>query len=98
MARVTGDDQTCTSTTSLLESRTSNLRDSRQTDCDVMSVLIRSEADVLLANLAYGHDTLPLHAEQLFWHSRILKQKIKKSLEKKLDTFERLKVFTWGLW
>ena len=56
MARVTGDDQTCASTTSLLESRTSNLRDSRQTDCDVMSVLINSEADVLLANLAYGHD------------------------------------------
>ena len=61
MARVTGDDQTCTSTTSLLESRTSNLRDSRQTDYDVMSVLISTEADVLLANLAYGHDTLPLH-------------------------------------
>ena len=57
MARVTGDDQTCTSTTSLLESRTSNLHDSRQTDCDVMSVLISSEADVLLANLTYGHDT-----------------------------------------
>ena len=58
MARVTGDDQTCTSTTSLLESRTSNLRDSRQTDCDIMSVLIRSGADVLLASLAYGHDIL----------------------------------------
>ena len=55
MARVTGDDQTCASTTSLLESRTSHLRDLRQTDCDVMSVLISSEADVLLANLAYGH-------------------------------------------
>ena len=83
MARVTGDDQTCTSTTSTLESRTSKLRDSRQTDCDVMSVLIRSGADVLLANLAYGHDTLPLHAKQLFWHSRILKEKNKKKLEKK---------------
>ena len=82
MARVTGDDQTCTSTTSLLESRTSNLRDSRQTDYDVMSVLISTEADVLLANLAYGHDTLPLHAEQLFWHSRILNEKNKKKLEK----------------
>ncbi len=58
MARVTGDDQTCTLTTSTLESRTSNLRDSRQTDCDVMSVLIRSGADVLLANLAYGHDRI----------------------------------------
>ena len=80
-----------------LESRTSKLRDSRQTACDVMSVLIRSGADVLLANLAYGHDTLPLHAEQLFWHSRMLNGKIKK-LEKKLGTFGRLKVFTWGLW
>ncbi len=75
MARVTGNDQTCTSTASILESRTSNLRDSRQTDCDVMSVRIRSGADVLLANLAYGHDTIPLHAEQLFWHSRILNGK-----------------------
>ena len=72
MARVTGNDQTCTSTASLLESRTSNLRDSRQTDCDVMSILISSEADMLLATLAYGHDTLPLHAEQVFWHSKIL--------------------------
>ena len=75
MACVTGDNQTCTSTTSLLELRTSNLRDSCQTDCDVMSVLISSEADVLLANLAYGHDTPPLHAKQLFWHSRILYEK-----------------------
>ena len=56
MARVTGDDQTCALTTSLLELQTSNLRDSRQTDCDIMSVLISSEADVLRANLAYGHD------------------------------------------
>ena len=61
MARVTGDNQTCTSTTSLLESRTSNLRDSRQTDCDVMSVLLSTEADVLLANLAYGHDMVHMH-------------------------------------
>ena len=56
MARVTGDDQTCALTMSLLELRTSNLRDSRQSDCDVMSALISSEADVLLDNLAYGHD------------------------------------------
>ena len=75
MAHVTGDDQTCASTTSLLESRTSHLRDSRQTDCDVMSVLVTSEADVLLASLAYGHDTLPLHAEQAFSHSKILYEK-----------------------
>ncbi len=79
MVRVTGDDQTGTSMTSLLESQTSNLRDSRQTDCDVMSVLISLGADVLLANLAYGHDTLPLHAEQLFWHSRIINEKNKKA-------------------
>ncbi len=63
MARVTGDDQTCMLTTSLLESRTSNLCDSRQTDCDLMSILISSGADVLLANLAYGHDRLPFHEE-----------------------------------
>ena len=50
MARVTGDDQTCASMMSLLESRISHLRDSRQIDCDVMSILISSEADVLLAN------------------------------------------------
>ena len=71
MARVTGDGQTRASTTSLLMSRTSHLRDLCQTGCDVMSVLVSQEADVLLANLAYGHDTLPLHAEQLFWHSKI---------------------------
>ena len=58
MARVTSNDQTCAPTTSLLESRTSHLCDSRQIDCDVMSVLISSEADVLLANLAYGHDSV----------------------------------------
>ena len=46
-----------------------------------MSVLVSQEADVLLANLAYGHDTLPLHAEQLFWHSKIFIKKRKK-LEK----------------
>ena len=71
MARVTSDGQTRASTTSPLMSQTSHLRDIRQTGCDVMSVLVSQEADVLLANLAYGHDTLPLHAEQLFWHSRI---------------------------
>ena len=71
MARVTSDGQTRASTTSLLMSRTSHLRDLCQTGCDVMSVLVSQEADVLLANLAYGHDTLPLHAEQLFWHSKI---------------------------
>ena len=56
MARVTGDGQTRASTTSLLMSRTSHLRDLCQTGCDVMSVLVSQEADVLLANLAYGHD------------------------------------------
>ena len=56
MARVTSDGQTRASTTSLLMSRTSHLRDLRQTGCDVMSVLVSQEADVLLANLAYGHD------------------------------------------
>jgi len=81
MARVTGDGQTRASTTSLLMSRTSHLRDLCQTGCDVMSVLVSQEADVLLANLAYGHDTLPLHAEQLFWHSKIFIKKRKK-LEK----------------
>ena len=71
MARVTGDGQTRASTTSLLMSRTSHLRDLCQTGCDVMSVLVSQEADVLLANLAYGHDTLSLHVEQLFWHGKI---------------------------
>ena len=80
MARVTDDGQTRASKTSPLMSRTSHLRDIRQTGCDVMSVLISQEADVLLANLAYGHDTLPLHAEQLFWHSKIFKKR--KKLEK----------------
>ena len=56
MARVTSDGQTRASTTSLLMSRTSHLRDLCQTGCDVMSVLVSQEADVLLANLAYGHD------------------------------------------
>jgi len=79
MARVTGDGQTRASTTSLLMSRTSHLRDLCQTGCDVMSVLVSQEADVLLANLAYGHDTLPLHAEQLFWHSKIYIKKEKSS-------------------
>ena len=81
MARVTSDGQTRASTTSTLMSQTSHLRDIRQTGCDVMSVLVSQEADVLLANLAYGHDTLPLHAEQLFWHSKIFIKKRKK-LEK----------------
>ena len=82
MARVTSDGQTRASTTSLLMSRTSHLRDLRQTGCDVMSVLVSQEADVLLANLAYGHDTLPLHAEQLFWHSKIYIYKKEKSSKK----------------
>ena len=56
MARVTNDGQTRASTTSPLMSQTSHLRDIRQTGCDVMSVLVSQEADVLLANLAYGHD------------------------------------------
>ena len=64
MARVTGDGQTC-------PSLTSHLCDISQTGCDVMSILVSQEAEVLLANLANGYDTLPLHAEQLFWHSRI---------------------------
>ena len=66
MARVTSDGQTRSLKTSPLMSQTSHLRDLRQTGYDVMSVLVSQEADVLLANLAYGHDTLPLHAEQLF--------------------------------
>jgi len=81
MARVTSDGQTRALTTSTLMSQTSHLRDIRQTGSDVMSVLVSQEADVLLANLAYGHDTLPLHAEQLFWHSKIFIKKRKK-LEK----------------
>ena len=93
MARVTSDGQTRASTTSPLMSQTSHLRDIRQTGCDVMSVLVSQEADVLLANLAYGHDTLPLHAKQLFWHSKIFIKK-KKKARKKLGTFERLKVIT----
>ena len=32
----------------------------RQTGCDIMSVLVSQEADVLLANLAYGHDNTSL--------------------------------------
>jgi len=80
MARVTSDGQTRASKTSPLMLQTSHLRDIRQTGCDVMSVLVSQEADVLLANLAYGHDTLPLHAEQLFWHSKIFIYK--KKLEK----------------
>ena len=63
MARVTSDGQTRASKTSPLMSQTSHLRDIRQTGCDVMSVLVSQEADVLLANLAYGHDTLPLHGK-----------------------------------
>ena len=66
MAYVTGDRQT-------RPSLTSHLHDLRQTGRDIMSVLVSQEADVLLANLANGHDndTLPLLAKQLFWHSRI---------------------------
>ena len=56
MARVTDDGQTRALTTSTLMSQTSHLRDIRQTGCDVMSVLISQEADVILANLANGHD------------------------------------------
>ena len=58
MARVTDGGQTRASKTSPLMSRTSHLRDIRQTGCDVMSVLVSQEADVLLANLAYGHDSI----------------------------------------
>ena len=60
MARDTNDGQTRASTTSPLMSQTSHLRDIFQTGYDVMSVLVSQEADVLLANLAYGHDTIPL--------------------------------------
>ena len=60
MAHVTNDGQTRASTTSPLMSQTSHLRDLRQTGWDVMTVLVSQEADVLLANLAYGHDTLVL--------------------------------------
>jgi len=81
MARVTNNGQTRAWMTSPLMLQTSHLRDLRQTGCDVMSILVSQEADVLLANLAYGHDTLPLHAEQSFWHSRIFIKKRKK-LEK----------------
>ena len=66
MARVTSNGQTRVLKTSPLMSQTSHLRDIRQTGCDVMSVLVSQEADVLLANLAYGHDTLPLHGECTF--------------------------------
>jgi len=72
MVRVTSDGQT-------RPSLTSHLRDIRQTGCDVMSVLVSQEADVLLANLAYGHDILPLHAEQLFWHSKTYIKKLEKA-------------------
>ena len=51
MARVTSDGQT-------RPSLTSHLHDICQTGCDVMSVLVSQEADVLLANSAYGHDKL----------------------------------------
>ena len=78
MARVTSDGQTH-------PSLISHLRDIRQTGCDVTSVLVSQEADVLLANLANGQDTLPLHAKQLFWHGRIYIKKEK--ARKKLDTF-----------
>ena len=56
MARVTSDGQTCASKTPPLMLQTSHLRDLRQTGCDVVSVLVSQEADVLLANLAYGHE------------------------------------------
>jgi hypothetical protein len=49
MACVTGDGQT-------RPSLTSHLRDIRQTGHEVMSILVSQEADVLLANLANGHD------------------------------------------
>jgi len=82
MARVTGDRQTCASLTS-------HLLDIRQTGRDIMSVNVSHKADVLLTNLANGHDTLPLHAEQLFWHSRIYVYLYfkKKKVQNKLDTF-----------
>ena len=66
MARVTSDGQTRASTTSPLMSQTSHLRDLRQTGCDVMSVLVSQEADVLLSNLANGHDTGPFKKRNQF--------------------------------
>ena len=50
---------TVTNSKTLIEINTTfsaHLRDIRQTGCEVMSVLVSQEADVLLANLAYGHD------------------------------------------
>ena len=61
MARVTGDGQTRPSLTSVLV-----LHDIRQTGRDVMSVLVSQEADVLLANLAYGYD------RTIYWYLMIM--------------------------
>jgi len=47
-------------------SSTSHLLDICQTERDVMSVRVSHEADMVLANLADGYDTLPLHAKQWF--------------------------------
>ena len=52
MARFTSNGQTH-------PSLTSHLRDINQRGCDVMNVLVSQEADVLLANLAYGRDSEP---------------------------------------
>ena len=54
MARVTSDGLTRPSLTSVL-------RDIRQTGRDIMSVIVSQEADMLLANLANGHDTTQLN-------------------------------------
>ena len=53
MARVTGDGQ-------MRPSLTSHPHDICQTGRDIMSVLVSQKADVLLANLAYGHDIATL--------------------------------------
>jgi len=64
MARVTGDGH-------MSASQASDLLTIWQRGHDTMSVQISYKAGVLQANLANGHDTLPLHADQWFWHSRI---------------------------
>ena len=60
MARVTNGGQTHASTTSHLMSLTSHLAWHLPNRHDVMSVLVSQEAEVLLANLAYGHDNIAI--------------------------------------
>jgi len=51
----------------------------RQTGYDVMSALVSQEADVLLANLAYGHDTLPSMPNDCSGIARYIQKKLKKN-------------------